>query len=61
MEETAQVQHGAKEVQPRQQESSGAVHQLFRAQGEADHSETAAGQGLQGHRGLDGRLGAAET
>ena len=61
MEEASQEQHGAEEVQPCEQEGTGAVCQLLRTQGQAHITQGAAGPGLSGHRRADGCARTTET
>ena len=58
--EAGAVQHGAEEVQPRQQEGPGPVRQLLGAEGEADQAAGGARPGPQVHHGAHERAGAAQ-
>lgn len=61
VEEAPQEQHRAEEIQPCEQESTGAVCQLLRAEGQAHVTQGAAGSGLPGHCRADGRLGTTQA
>lgn len=59
--EAGAVQHGAEEVQSRQQEGSGPVRQLLGAEGEVDQAPGGAGPRPQIHHGAHERPGAAQV
>lgn len=61
VEEVAPEQHGAQEVQPRQQEGSGAVRELLREEGEAHSPQGAARSRLRRHPRAHGRAGVAQA
>ena len=49
LEEVTQVQHGAEEVQSREQEGLGAVCEFLRTEGDTDVTQRPAGQRLPVH------------